>query len=191
MFKTALLCLLTLGFAYADDVTDTINQALNNYKEGKLSDAAQNLDYAAQMVRQKKGTELQKFLPAALAGWKAQDSKSEAMGASMFGGMLSAERKYEKDQSIINIKIITDSPMLQSMMMIFSNPMLASSDGGKLQNIKNQKAIVKYNTEDKSGKISIIVANKYLIEIDGETVDQQALIDYASAVDFDTMIKMT
>lgn len=176
---------------FADEVTDTINTAVKNYNEGKFAEAAGNLDNAAQMVRQKRGSNLQKFLPAPLSGWKAGEPKSEAMGASMFGGMLTAEKKYNKEQSGINVKIITDSPMLQSMMMLFQNPMLATSDGGKLEKIKDQKAIVRYQTTDKTGQISIVVANRYLIQIDGDSVAEQDMMDYANSIDFDGLSKLS
>lgn len=170
--------------ALSDEVTDTINEALAQYNEGKYAEAAGNLDYAAQMMRQKRGGNLQKFLPEALAGWQAEDAKSDSVATAMFGGGLTAERRYTRNQDVVNVKIITDSPMLQSMMMLFQNPILATADGGKVLKIKDQKAIVKYHPSDKTGEITLVVANQFLIQINGDGVTEEEMTAYASAMDF-------
>jgi hypothetical protein len=173
--------------AYADDVTDSINEALKYYNEGKYSDAVGSLNYAAQLIGQKKGGQLEEFLPKPLDGWTAEDPGSQAAGAAMFGGGVTAERRYAKDSASVHVQIVTDSPLLQGMMMMFTNPMFAASDGGKLEKIKGQKAIVKYSDSDKEGKIDIVVANRFLITIEGNDVMKADLEGYAKAVDYDKL----
>ncbi|MFQ5445017.1 MAG: hypothetical protein ACE5EK_10425 [Nitrospinales bacterium] len=114
--------LFTFQPAYADDVTDSIMEALQQYKKGDLASAAGNLDYAAQLIRQKKGDQLQTLLPPPLPGWKAEDANSQAIGMAMLGGAVTASRKYRKGGSKVTVSIVTDSPMLQSIMMMFTNP---------------------------------------------------------------------
>lgn len=173
--------------AYADDVTDSINEALKYYNEGKYSDAVGSLNYAAQLIGQKKGGQLEAFLPKPLDGWTAEDPGSQAAGAAMFGGGVTAERRYSKDSASVHVQIVTDSPLLQGMMMMFTNPMFAGSDGGKLEKIKGQKAIVKYIAADKEGKIDIMVANRFLVTIEGNDVMKEDLEGYAKAVDYDKL----
>jgi hypothetical protein len=168
----------------ADEVTDSINEALKQYKNGEIADAVQSLDYASQLIRQKKGGQLEAFLPAPVSGWKAEDAKSQAMGSAMFGGGVTAERSYAKGDSRVNVKIITDSPMMQGMMMMFSNPMMATSDGGKLEKINGEKAIVKYSSENKDGNINMVIAGRFLITVEGNDVSRQDLIAFAQGIDF-------
>lgn len=175
---------VVLSPVLADDVTDSINEALKQYGNGEFADAVQSLDYASQLIRQKKGGQLEAFLPKPIAGWKAEDAKSQAMGSAMFGGGVTAERSYVKDNSRVNVKIITDSPMIQGMMMMFSNPMMATSDGGKLEKINGEKAIVKYSNENKDGNINLMVAGRFLITVDGDDVARQDLIAFAQGIDF-------
>jgi len=175
---------VVLSPVLADDVTDSINEALKQYGNGEFADAVQSLDYASQLIRQKKGGQLEAFLPKPIAGWKAEDAKSQAMGSAMFGGGVTAERSYVKDNSRVNVKIITDSPMMQGMMMMFSNPMMATSDGGKLEKINGEKAIVKYSNENKDGNINLMVAGRFLITVDGDDVARQDLIAFAQGIDF-------
>lgn len=174
---------------FADDVTDSIEEALKYYNEGEYSDAADSLNYAAQLIQQKKAEGLESFLPEPLEGWKSKDASSEATAAAMFGGAVSAKRIYTKDKSEITISVLTDSPMLQGMMMMFSNPMFASSDGGKLKKIKRQKAIIKYDEGEQDGEITIMVANRILVQIKGILVSLEDMIKYAEEIDYKKLEK--
>ena len=185
--KVVGLFLILMAFSatgYADDIIDSIKEALQYYENGEYKDAAESLNYASQLIQQKKGKELESLLPEPLSGWTAQRASSQGGGAAMFGGGVTAERKYNKDSSSITIQIITDSPLMQSMMMMFSNPMLATSDGGKLERIGRQKAIVKFNPGSKQGDIKIVVANRFLVLIEGRATTQEDLKGYAKAIDY-------
>jgi hypothetical protein len=193
VIKKLYLILLTLFFVawttglQADEVTDTVNEALENYKEGHYSDAVANLNYASQLIQQKKGEDLKALLPEALKGWSAEEASSQAVGVAMMGGGVTAERRYQKEDSNITIQIITDSPILQGVMMMISNPMFAASDGGKVQRINQQRAIVKYSAADRSGSIQIVVANRFLVSIEGYGITGEDLEAYAKAMDYKKM----
>ena len=174
----------------ADDVTDSINEALKQYNNGEFADAAQSLDYASQLIRQKKGGQLEAFLPEPLPGWKAEAAKSQALGSAMFGGAVTAERSYVRDDGRVDVKIITDSPMMQGIMMMFSNPMMATADGGKLERISGEKAIVKYNNDKKDGTINMVIANRFLITVEGNDVARQDLISFAQGIDYKKLASM-
>ena len=180
------LCIMLMGFSvsgHAENIEESINEALQYYKDGEYKDAVDSLNYASQLIQQKRGGELESFLPDPLSGWATQKTSSQAMGVAMFGG-ITAERQYSKDSSSITVQIITDSPVMQSMMMMFSNPMFATSDGGKLEKIGRQKAIVKYDPKRKEGEINIVVANQFLVSIEGQGVSEEDLKAYAKAVDY-------
>jgi hypothetical protein len=185
-----LLMSLVSSPVLADDVTDSINEALKQYSNGEFADAVQSLDYASQLIRQKKGGQLEAFLPEPIPGWKAEAAKSQAIGSAMFGGAVTAERSYVKGDSRVNVKIITDSPMLQGIMMMFSNPMMATADGGKLEKISGEKAIVKYSTDNKDGNINMVIAGRFLITVEGNDVARQDLIAFAQGIDFKKMALM-
>ncbi len=186
-FLAVLLGVLIIGIAgsaRADDVEDSVKEGLEYYKDGDYSSAAGSLEYAAQLIRQKKGGQLEVFLPKPLPGWTAENASSQAMGAAMFGGGVTAERKFKKDNSRITVQIVTDSPMMQGMMMLFTNPAFAAADGGKLEKIKGQKAIVKYTPTTKKGDIKIMVVNRFLVSIEGNDISKEDLKNYAKAIDY-------
>ncbi len=195
VFAIALSAAFLFNFAagnpvIADDVTDSINEALKQYGKGEFAEAVQSLDYAAQLIRQKKGGQLEAFLPQPISGWKAEEAKSQAMGSAMFGGGVTAERSYVKGDSRVNVTILTDSPMMQAMMMMFANPMMATSDGGKLEKFNAERAIVKYSSETKDGDINMVIANRFLVTVQGNNVARQDLIAFAQGIDFKKLALM-
>lgn len=176
--------------AFADDVADSINEALKLYQKGDFADAVQSLEYAAQLIRQKRGQQLEAFLPKPGPGWKAEEAKSQGVGSAIFGGGIVAERSYTKGKSRVNVKIITDSPMMQAMMMMFSNPLMATSDGGKLERVNGEKAIVKYKPDRKDGEINLVIASRFLITVQGNDVDREDMISFAQGIDFKKLAAM-
>ena len=183
--------LISLGLSvHADDVSDSISEALKSYESGEYSDAVEDLNYALELIKQKKSEGLQAYLPEPLDGWNAKDAQSQTAGSAMFGGGISTQREYKKGKSRVKIQIMADSPVLQGMMGLFSNPMFATSDGGKLERINRQKAIVKYNKERQSGDIKIVVAKRFLVTIEGSKVSREDLISYAKAIDYKKIAKM-
>ena len=189
-FSRTLLFLSAASFlasvaARADDVTDSIDEAVKAYKAKDFSAAAQSLDAAAQLIRQKRGELFKAVLPDAPSGWKAEEATSQAAGAAMFGGGVSAERRYTKGDSSMTVKILTDSPLMQGMLMMVGNPMFANADGGKLERIKGQKAIFK--NKDGSGSVNVVVNGTMLVQIEGSQVTDADLRAFASAVDYAKM----
>jgi hypothetical protein len=101
----------------------------------------------------------------------------------MFGGGVSAARDYDKGDARVSVRIITDSPMMQGVMMMFSNPMFATADGGRMERINRQKAIVKYDAADRSGDLQMVVNNRFLVMVEGDGVARDDLLAYAAAID--------
>lgn len=176
--------------SYADDVTDYIKEALQYYKDGQFSDSIDSLNFAEQLIQQKKSSGLETFLPEPLKGWTAEAATSQAASSAMLGGGITAERTYNKGDRSIEIQIMADSPMLQGVMMMMSNPMFAGADGGKMERIRKQKAMIKFNPSSKKGEIQIVVANRFLVSIEGQKISKKELKDYAKAIDYNKMAQL-
>jgi hypothetical protein len=183
---TALSLSLLLGSypLYADDVTDQIDEAVKAYEKEDYNTAITALDSASTLIRQKKGEMVSKLLPEPLDGWEAGESKSSAAAAGMFGGGISAERRYTRKADgkveTVTISITTDSPLMQSMGMMFSNPMFMGQDN-KLIVINGEKTIA--NERDNS--LTSMVANKVMVKVDGDKkVPSEVLKDYFKSIDF-------
>jgi len=176
--------------AAADDVLETIQEGVQLYQEGDFSEAINSLNYAVQLIQQMKGATLTSFLPEPRPGWSAEEASSETAGAAMFGGGVTARRTYRNEQAQVEIQIITDSPMLQGMMMMFTNPMFATAEGGKLERIGRQKAIVKHDPVSGEGSVTAVVANRFLVTVEGSSASKEDLIGFAEAIDFQGLAKL-
>jgi len=67
-FVLAPLLLVSLStFANADDDVDTLNEAIKSYESGEYSVAVEDLNYALQLIQQKKSKGLEAYLPEALS----------------------------------------------------------------------------------------------------------------------------
>ena len=173
--------------ACADEILDAMNEAIKAYKEKEYAEAAESLDYAKQLIQQLRSEGIMKFLPEALPGWESKTAQTQSMG--MLGGMSGVEKEYwkpgteDQGEKRITINIMAESPIMQGMMAMF-NPMYAGAQGGKLQKIKRNKAIVTYNPDSRSGEVSVLVEKSYIVAIKGDSVDEKDLLDYAEAVDY-------
>ncbi len=180
----SVLALVTAATVRADDVTDSIEEALKAYKDKDYATASQSLETATQLIKQRRGEALTGFFPKPPSGWTAGEPTSEAAAAAFFGGGITAEREYSKGDAVITVKFLSDSPLMQGVMMMMGNPMFASADGGKLERIKGQRAIVKYAAADKSGSINIAVGGTLLVQIDGGDCTAADLRALAEAIDY-------
>ena len=171
----------------ADEILDSINEAIEAYNEKEYAEAAESLDYAKQLILQMRSENIMKVLPEPLPGWESKTAQTQSMG--MLGGMAGVVKEYfkpgtgDQGRKRITINIMAESPMMQGMMAMF-NPAYAGAQGGKLQKIKRNKAIVKYNPDRRSGEANVLVKKSYIVSIKGNSVDKKDLLDYAEAVDY-------
>ena len=181
----ALLVATVAAPAAADEIIDQINQAIKLYRDGDFAAAAAELDFAAAQIRQLRAGEVSGALPAPLPGWTARDVETAAVGAALLGGATTASRVYEQDNARIEVKIVTDSPMLQAVSMMLNNPMLMSGSGQKLVRIKGNRASQEWKGE--SGTINVVIGGNTLLTVEGRRCAEDDLTAYAEAVDYDLL----
>jgi hypothetical protein len=180
--------LLLNSTVLADEISDTLEEALASYKQGDVTGAKEDVIYALELLKQKSGNTLKDQLPDALEGWEAQEAKSETAGAGMLGGGTVLSRTYTKDKSTVTIEIITDSPLLQGLGSMFANPMFNS--GGEIKRINREKATINYNKKSQSGEITLMVDKRFVVNVKGNKVSKEELIAYTKAIDFKALKKM-
>lgn len=189
IFLYTLLTTIFPQFLYADEVLTTIEEAVNQYQKGDFDGAASNLDYAAQLIRQKKSEALKEVFPEALTGWQAETPTSQATGTAAFGRSISVSRTYQRKPSTITIDIVSDSPLMQSLQMMLNNPVFAGAGGAKLETFNSHKGIVQYNEAEKNGDINIVVKDRFMVTIKGQDVGREDLMAYAQAVKYAELTK--
>lgn len=185
----ALLLLAQPLHAAEDTILSAIKEATKQYQSGDYSGASSNLDYASQLIRQKKSERMKSLLPAPLSGWEAKEASAQALGAAVLGGGVTVSRDYTRGQSFISVEIVSDSPVLQSVLMMINNPLFAGAGGGKLETIKGNRSILKFDSGKKSGELYIVVASRFVITIKGRQVAREDLLAYGEAMDYRVLEK--
>jgi hypothetical protein len=155
LMVTLLATAILAGAACADDVTDAISAADKAY---------------------------------APSGWTAEEAEgldASAMGAGFFATLV-VERTYEApDGSKIDIVIAANSPMLISLRMFISNPMMASMAG---QTGMKKVTVCGYDAmehfDDGTYELHVLAGNATLISIDGSREsDMEYIRTLANATD--------
>ena len=189
-FFTFLLTQSVAAQEEPDDVLTTIQEAVKQYKLGQFAGAISNLDYATQLIRQKKSERMKALLPEPLKGWQAKSATAQALGTAVFGGGITVSRDYYTGKGAsLSIEIVSDSPVLQSIMTMLNNPMFAGAAGGMLKTIKGQRAMMKYDENERKGEMNIVTANRFMVTVKGHGVEQETLVTFAEAVDFAVLEK--
>ena len=169
--------------SFSDNVLKTIDEAKNLYKKGSFSEAQASLEDATTFIQQKRGNELKNNLPQALKGWIEKESKLQTVGQKIFGGGLTVYKRYNKGRSEIKVSLITDSPIIQTYLGMFSGAFL--NNGGELiRETRNKKGKLKFNPSRKKGNLFSIIDNRYLLKIEGRKIEKSDLLSYFKAVDF-------
>ncbi|OXY81657.1 hypothetical protein [Oceanimonas doudoroffii] len=181
--------LLLPGLLLADDaeIRRAIEEGTRAYEAGEWSQAASQFDYAATLVRQLQAGQLGELFPAPLPGWQAEDADTQAASATLFGGGIHASRQYHKDNARLEMTIAKNSPLLQTMAMLFTNPSMATMSGYKVRRINGQSAMVK--EEGDSKELMMLVANTTLVQLSGRG-SELAMADleaYAGALDVNAL----
>ena len=172
------------GAAFAaDDILDAIEQGRKAYQSGDLGGAKQSLDLASQLIGQKNAEAFATLLPNALPGWKAEKVQTTALGAAGFGAS-TASRVYNNAKGDrVEVQISGDSAIVSQIATFLSNPMMAGAMG-KLVRVGSERAI-----QDGDGNVKIIVANKFLISVEG-SADGASKLAYAQAIDVARLSKL-
>jgi hypothetical protein len=178
----AVFCLLASP-AFADDITDAMDQARKAYQAGDLTNAKQSLDLASQLIGQKNAEGFAALLPNPLPGWTAEKAQTTSVGAVGFGASV-ASRSYRNARgNSVEVQITGDSAVVMQIAMLLTNPAIAGAMG-KLIRVGNQRAI-----QDRDGNVKLVIGNKFLVSVDG-SADAASKLAYAQAIDIARLSKM-
>lgn len=183
LITTALAALLAApvaGTASADEISDTLQSALDAYNEGDLSYALEELEYAKQKMIAAKADNLTEYLPAAPDGWSREVNTDMNAGLAMMGGGVGAEAAYSGPDGDVTLTIMADNPMVGAMSGMLAN---AAMMGMKVERVGRQKFAIQDNT------VQGLVDNRILVKGEGdpatvlgllETMDFRALGDFGN-----------
>lgn len=177
--------LLCVGLsASADEVTDTLDKATQLYQEGKYAKAVSELNFAIGQINKKLVEQYKETFPEPLSGFTGNEYDAEVASMAVLGGGMSISKGYDHtDGGRVDIDMVSNSPMLSGVMMMFGNAMFLG-DGQELVTIQGEKAIRQWSAEDKSGELQIVVDSKVLITVRGSEVSYDTVKAFAEAIDY-------
>jgi hypothetical protein len=181
----SLSLLLAASPAWADDVTDQINEALGAYGHKDLPTAIAGLEAALNLMRQMRADAYGTLLPDAPSGWTADKAETMSSGTGMAVGGTGATRKYHKGNDTVTVSILTDSPLSQVMSTMMSAGMAGL--GGMQTRIVNGRRTIYMKDE---GSFATIVADRILVRVEGRGQPEDTLKQFLTAVDFAAVEKV-
>ncbi len=182
--SVAVFSALPLLSLHADEIEDTISEALAKYKAGELSGSGGSLQYALNLLNEQKSKKVLEFIPASIDGWKGDEGKADSHG--MLGGGFSVTRKFTNDKQNAEVTITMDSPIIQQMIGMLSNPMFAGQMGLKMRDIGGEKAMV----NPKNGELSLVINSTILVQVKGRELNEEDLLKLAKGLDIDGLKAM-
>jgi len=163
--------------ALADEIADQLKRGLELYEKGEVSKAMEELNFAMAQMRQKKADSMGQLFPDAPDGWEAGKPETQSAGAGMLGGGISVSQTYKNTDGKGNatIEVMTDSPLIQTMGMMLSNPMfLQGGKNGRLIRINGEKAVLK--ARGKKGEVMMLLDGKILVKVEVSRVEDAGQI---------------
>ena len=181
------LAFVSPAISYGDQISDQIESARKLYRDGRYSRAVSELKAAAAEIQLLQADKLKKALPKPLSGWSADEPTSVRAGMQFLGGGIAIVRQYhlKESEGEIEIGVVTESPLLQSVMMFLSNPLFIAEDRSKETiNLGNYSGIVEFS--EGKGELDLLVGTKTLVTVKGSSIeDTKILKKYAEKIDFD------
>jgi hypothetical protein len=159
--------------AAADEFEEVIESALEAYRDGDVTIAREELDYAIKLLTEMKAAGLVEFLPEPLEGWRREigDVSGAAAGFAMLGGGTTAEARYVRGGEEFSISIVANSPMVSGIAAMISG--MGAVGGGRVMRIQRQQFTVQ------DGEIQGVVGGSVLVQASGSAAveDMQAHIE--------------
>ena len=177
--------LLALGLSaapvLADEVADTIEGALKAYRDGNVTAAREDLDYAVKLLGAMRAESLATLLPPALAGWTRAEAGADESGGmmAMLGGGTAASATYTKDDGTeLKIDLVASSPMVSGIAAMVSS--MGAMGGTKPLRIKRTEFV------DSDGDLQGVVAGKVMVSASGDATAEEKKA-YLETMDFDAL----
>jgi hypothetical protein len=183
-YVVAVLSVLAMACvcAHADKVADAIGSAGSAYAEGDYKETSTQLQTALVGVNEKLIGMLNEQFPAPPSGWTADEPESidaTAVGAGFFATLVVSRTYHTPDDTSIDVTVAANSPLLATLRMFISNPMLASMSGQsgmKKASACGYDAVENADQESGTFETHVLAGNATLISFEGERASDMAHI---------------
>ena len=164
--------------ALADEISDTLQAALEAYNDGDLTYALEELDFARQKMMGLRAEAFQQLLPDAPEGWERNIDTDVQAGLAMMGGGMGASASYnsEDGSQFYEVTMMANNAMVASMGAMVSN---AAAMGMQLERVGRQRVAIQ------DGQAMALVDNRILVTVEGEDTD--LMLEVMEQIDFEAL----
>jgi len=125
-------------------------------------------------------------------GWEIRDEEVDEAAEELSAGMAAVgstvRRNYRSGDKSLSVEVTANSPMLQMLAMMFSNPALIQADGGEIVQYGAHEAILKKQGGD-GQELQILMHDKHLIRVSAQGVSADDLLKIFDQAFVDRMEK--
>ncbi|MDN6323450.1 MAG: hypothetical protein L0J73_12475 [Halomonas sp.] len=167
--------------ALADEVIEQIELGLELYQEQEYGAAITELEFAIEDMRKMMSGLIAQTFPEAPGGWTAQEASSGSSGgaAAQFGaGGTARERVYQQEDGNgqLTASMMLDSPLIQSMGAMFSNPaIIAAQPNMERVRLGREAAVVKWEPERSRAEVTLMLDGRIMMQVKGENLGSQEI----------------
>lgn len=187
---------ISLGVARADDldVPALFASAKASYDAKHYGKALGDLVLVAGEVGRLRVDVLKTKVPAAPAGWTAEEAEGNAgMGWLALGGMSQVRRRYVKAEDTnasVQVEVYADAATMVAPFQMMLGNAAFMGNAMKVVTIKGRKALLQMQPEQKSGSLTVLLntANS-MLKLDGSGIAKADLDALAGAFDLDALEK--
>ncbi len=165
---------------------------------GSIGEAMDEMQKALQGDGEKKEVvdfrELKKLLPEKLAGMERTAHSGEKAGALGFN-MSTATAEYRDGDTEMEAAIVDFAGVASALMGIaaWSTVEIDREDENgyeRTTTIDGYKAFEKYNGNSRSGELSVIASDRFIITVKGRNIDEKVFRKALEELDIDKLVKM-
>lgn len=215
--KNKLLIPLMIGLAFAmlscsgskSPEEKAVEEAANNIEEASqdMQEAGSDMEKAAkEMAKAMEGLasgeklpvvdpkKMKALLPETLMGMKRTEYESESVGAGGFQ-ISNAKAAYEKDGGKIRINIADTGGAGMAMMGMAAWASITidkeNQDGyERTGEIDGHKSFERYDRNGKNGEVSVLVAKRFIVTVNGDNVAEDDLKKAVKSIDLDDLAEL-
>jgi hypothetical protein len=188
----ALLLTSFLCYAlHAQEFNKHLTAARTSYTAGKLDDSRFAMQQMLQELDMIMGKEILKLLPAKMQDQSVNSKNDNVTVATGFVGTV-IHRDYGTENKMINLDVISNSPLITSINAILSLPLIGNSGDNKVIKVSGYKALVqKVSGENDRTDYEIqLPMNNALFTLKAPGYTQDQLIAMVNSIPIDQIAKM-
>lgn len=196
------LCVVMLGFGVrsqepAQEAAKAIRAGLAHHEKGDSAAAIQSLQQAIDLIQRQQQAGVERFLPKALAGWTAEEIERESFAGGSGGNQAAffrVSRAFTRNDGELRITVALQNwpeaivPQREMLKALKGNPMVLQA--------MNQGTTAKTSFIDRDGwngwkrldreesEVEVLlIAEAWMLQINGNTADDKAIEALLGAVD--------